>query len=69
MSTILLTVASAVAMLVVVYGLWIGVHSLAAVRLGPRKLGCKGPTRDAEGNAVCCTTSDACTGEGRRRQL
>ncbi len=31
-----------------------GVHLLARRRLGERKLGCKGPQRDNEGNLLCC---------------
>jgi len=68
MNTVFVTMAAALTMMGVVYGVWVGVHSLAVDRLGPRKLGCKGPARDEHGNAVCCTTGKACTGEGRSRR-
>lgn len=46
--------------LVILFSLWIGVHLLARKRLGPRKLGCQGPSYDVEGNAICCHTGEAC---------
>ena len=40
--------------------LWIGAHLLARLRLGERRLGCRGPTTDDEGNEICCHTGEIC---------
>lgn len=50
----LLNIAVAAAALVVIYGVWGGVHLLARKRMGERQLGCKGPVPDRGGNMLCC---------------
>lgn len=50
----------AIVALVVVYGVWVGVHLLARVRMGPRQIGCRGPMTDDFGNEVCCHTGEPC---------
>ncbi len=46
--------------LLTLFSIWIGVHLLARHRLGPRKLGCQGPSYDIAGNPVCCKTGELC---------
>lgn len=46
--------------LVLLFGIWIGVHLLARRRMGDRKLGCQGPSYDAAGNSICCKTGLEC---------
>ncbi len=50
----LLNIAVAAAALVVIFGVWGGVHLLARKRMGERQLGCKGPVPDRGGNMLCC---------------
>lgn len=50
----------AIVALVVVYGVWVGVHLLARFRMGPRQIGCRGPMTDDFGNEVCCHTGEPC---------
>lgn len=50
----------AVVALVVVYGVWIGVHLLARHRMGIRQIGCRGPMTDDFGNEICCHTGEPC---------
>lgn len=50
----LLNIAVAAAALVVIFGVWGGVHLLARKRMGERQLGCKGPVPDPGGNMLCC---------------
>jgi hypothetical protein len=38
----------------VILGVWAGVHLLARKQMGERKLGCRGPVQDSEGNSWCC---------------
>ncbi|HOJ67228.1 MAG TPA: hypothetical protein PKX28_08015 [Candidatus Hydrogenedentes bacterium] len=54
MAVILLNLVVAGVVLIVVFGVWGGVHLLARRRLGDRKMGCKGPHRDEQGNMLCC---------------
>jgi hypothetical protein len=60
LNTVVLTVLSASILLVLVYGIWVSAHILAIKLLGIRKLGCKGPSMDKKGNAICCKTGDIC---------
>lgn len=46
--------------IVILFSIWIGVHLLARHRLGPRKIGCQGPSYDVEGNPVCCNSGETC---------
>lgn len=63
MSPLLLNAIVVIAALVIVLGVWSGVHLLARKRMGPRQIGCRGPSTDAQGNEVCCTTGEACDRE------
>jgi len=54
MEVILLNLGVAGTVLIVVFGVWGGVHLLARRQLGERKMGCKGPQRDEQGNMLCC---------------
>jgi len=60
MSTILLNALVAIVALVLLFGVWGGVHLLARKRMGDRKIGCRGPVLDDEGNSVCCNTGGEC---------
>lgn len=60
MSTVILNAIVAVIAIVVLFLLWGGVHLLARRRMGDRKLGCQGPSYDIHGNAVCCSSGEAC---------
>lgn len=68
MKLVLITMLAALALLGIVFALWVSVHMWAALRLGLRKLGCKGPTYDQRGNAICCHTGDLCDGSGGSRR-
>lgn len=57
---ILLNAAVAIVALVILYTIWGGAHLLARYRMGDRKLGCRGPSSDDWGNAVCCHTGEPC---------
>ena len=57
---ILLNVVVVIVALLLLYGVWGGIHLFAIKRLGLRKLGCRGPSTDEYGNAICCTTGDKC---------
>jgi len=61
MNTILINAFVAVAAVVLIYGLWVGVHLLARHRMGARQIGCRGPVTDDFGNEVCCHTGEPCT--------
>ena len=54
MEGILLNLAAAAVVLIVVFGVWGGLHLLARKQLGDRKMGCKGPRPDGQGNMLCC---------------
>ncbi|HPU97011.1 MAG TPA: hypothetical protein PLO53_03540 [Candidatus Hydrogenedentes bacterium] len=54
MNVLLLNIAAAGVFLCVILGIWGGVHLLARGRLGERKMSCKGPQRDDQGNLLCC---------------
>jgi len=60
MSAILLNAAVALGALVIIFGVWGGVHLLARKRMGDRQIGCRGPSTDAYGNSVCCNTGEPC---------
>ncbi|MBI3117183.1 MAG: hypothetical protein HYZ00_00755 [Candidatus Hydrogenedentes bacterium] len=60
MNTFLLNAVAVVVALVLLFGVWIGVHLLARRRMGERKLGCRGPTFDEQGNSVCCHSGQPC---------
>lgn len=60
MSTALLNALVAVAALVIIFGVWGGVHLLARRQMGERQIGCRGPSTDAYGNTVCCNTGEPC---------
>lgn len=53
----------AVVALVIVYGVWVGVHLLARRRMGERQIGCRGPVTDDFGNEICCQTGESCDRE------
>lgn len=61
MSATLISAMAAVVALVLIYGLWIGIHLLARYRMGVRQIGCRGPVTDDFGNEVCCHTGEPCT--------
>lgn len=46
--------------LIVLYAVWGGVHLIAVKRLGFRRLGCRGPSFDENGNSICCNTGEIC---------
>lgn len=54
MSSILITMAAGLTMMLLVVAVWAAVHLLARRQVGERKLGCKGGKLDAEGNVICC---------------
>lgn len=54
MSPILIQALTAIIAILVILGGWALVHLLARHQMGDRKLGCKGPQIDDEGNSVCC---------------
>lgn len=56
----LASILAAIVALTFLFAIWGGVHLLARKRLGPRKIGCQGPSYDVEGNPVCCSTGEAC---------
>lgn len=56
----LASIIAGIVALAFLFLLWGGVHLLARKRLGPRKIGCQGPSHDVEGNPVCCQTGEAC---------
>lgn len=60
MLTVVLNAAVAIVAIALVLGVWIGVHLLAQRRVGERKLGCSGPTPNAEGGVSCCSQSASC---------
>lgn len=60
MSTIAINAIAAIVALLVLLGIWGGVHWYAQKRLGIRQLGCRGPVLDEEGNQVCCNTGEIC---------
>lgn len=53
----------AVLALLMVYGMWVGVHLLARHRMGERQIGCRGPMTDDFGNEICCHTGEPCERE------
>ena len=61
LSPALINALVAVVALIVVYGIWVGVHLLARQRMGERQIGCRGPMTDDFGNEVCCHTGEPCT--------
>lgn len=63
MNTILLNALVAVAALAIIFGVWIGVHLLARLRMGARQIGCRGPMTDDFGNEICCHTGEPCDRE------
>ncbi len=63
MNPIILNLVVAVGALVLIFGVWIGVHLLARFRMGVRQIGCRGPMTDDFGNEVCCHTGEPCTGD------
>ncbi len=60
MGTILLNALVAVGAVVVILGVWIGVHLIAQRRVGERKLGCSGPVPSKDGVAMCCSENRPC---------
>lgn len=64
MNPVVLNVVVLLVALSLLYGVWMGVHLLARKLLGERKLGCKGPSVDEEGNQICCTTGELCKNQG-----
>lgn len=60
MNIVLLNALVAVAALVLLYGVWLGIHLLARARMGARQIGCRGPRTDDFGNEVCCQTGEPC---------
>lgn len=60
LSPTLINALVAVFALVVIYGIWVGVHLLARHRMGVRQIGCRGPVTDDFGNEVCCHTGEPC---------
>ena len=61
MNTVLVNAAVAVTAIVLIYGIWVGVHLLARHRMGNRQIGCRGPVTDDFGNEVCCHTGEPCS--------
>ena len=60
MQQILLTIGAVAVFLLLLFGIWGGVHLLANFRLGFRRMGCQGPRADAYGNQICCKTGGPC---------
>ncbi|MBX3177147.1 MAG: hypothetical protein KF886_07300 [Candidatus Hydrogenedentes bacterium] len=60
MSTVLLNAVVAILALVLIFGVWIGIHLLARHRMGARQIGCRGPVTDDFGNEVCCRSGEPC---------
>ena len=62
-NTLVLNALVAVAALVLLFTLWVGIHVLARRRMGERQIGCRGPVTDDFGNEVCCHTGEPCRGD------
>lgn len=60
MNPLLLNILVFAIALLVLFSVWVGVHLLARHRMGDRKLGCRGPTVDEQGNTVCCNSGARC---------
>lgn len=65
MPIVLVNALVALVALVLIFGLWIGIHLLARHRMGVRQIGCRGPVTDDFGNEVCCHTGEPCAKEDR----
>ena len=68
MNTLLLNLLVLILALLVLFGVWIGVHLLARHKMGDRKLGCRGPSVDAQGNSICCNSGLECQDSSKNRQ-
>ncbi len=60
MNPVLLNVLVPLVAMAALYGLWVSVHLLARLRLGDRRLGCRGAQMDEDGMEVCCHTGEPC---------
>ncbi len=58
MSPILIQSLTAITAILLILGVWALVHLLARRQMGERRLGCRGPQLDDEGNSVCCNDPD-----------
>jgi len=54
MAAVLITPLVALLFMAIIFGLWTCTQLLTEKRLGYRVQGCKGPTRGARGESLCC---------------